>query len=63
LYIPSPQTPELAKNHPILIFVYGGAFISGDKIVREMLRGIVCSNIGYFFSEKMGFETIVMDYL
>jgi alpha/beta hydrolase fold len=62
LYTPSIHAPKPAQHRHILVFAYGGGFISGDKIVAGIPGGVVYANLGYFFAEKCGFETIVMDY-
>ena len=64
LYTPSPCAPKTAisKSRPILVFVYGGGFVSGDRLMALIPGEVVYTNLGYFFSEKLGFETIVMDY-
>lgn len=64
LYTPSEIAPKPASNkpRPILIFAYGGAFVSGDRILGAIADDLVYKNLGYFFAEKLGFDTIVMDY-
>jgi hypothetical protein len=64
LYTPSDSAPKPASNktRPILIFAYGGAFISGDKILDAIPDGLVYKNLGYFFAEELGFDTVVIDY-
>ena len=65
LYRPSLSAPKPArgKSRPVLIFVCGGGFVHGDRILSEVPGGIVYKNLGYFFAEKFGFETVVMEYL
>ena len=64
LYTPSELAPEptLNKLHPIVVFVYGGAFVSGDRILDTIPDDLAYKNLGYFFAEQLGFDTIVMDY-
>lgn len=64
LYTPSSHAPQPGggKSRPILVFAYGGGFISGDKVVAAIPGEVVYTNLGYFFAEKLGFETIIMDY-
>lgn len=64
LYTPSDLAPKPASNksRPILIFAYGGAFISGGKILEAVPDDLVYKNLGYFFAEELGFDTVVMDY-
>lgn len=64
LYTPSDSAPKpaLGTSRPILVFLYGGGFVNGDRILASIPRGLVYRNFGYFFSEKLGYETLVMDY-
>jgi hypothetical protein len=64
LYTPSASAPKptAGKSCPVLIFVYGGSFVEGDRIIAEIPGGLVYRNIGFFFAEKLGFETLVLDY-
>ena len=57
----SPKSPEKfsRKPAPILIFIYGGGFLIGDKTLPEV--PLVHANIGHFFTER-GFITIIPDY-
>jgi acetyl esterase/lipase len=51
-----------ANSAPIFLFIYGGGFLNGDKILKGIPDGLAYTNLGHFFSSKFGFETIVMDY-
>ena len=64
LYLPSDSAPRPSngKSRPIFVFAYGGGFVNGDKVLAAMPEHLVYKNVGYFFAEKLGFETIVMDY-
>lgn len=64
IYTPSSNAPKprAGKPRPILMFAYGGGFISGDKVMAAIPGEVAYTNLGYFFAEKLGFETIVMDY-
>jgi hypothetical protein len=64
LYTPSSRAPKVAagERRPIFVFAYGGGFVSGDRIIDMIPGKVVYTNLGYFFAEKLGFETIVMDY-
>ena len=59
VYSPSPATAGEAP--PILMFFYGGSFEHGDKVLPES-QGIVYTNLGYFFSQKLNLVTIIVDY-
>ncbi|RFU25687.1 hypothetical protein B7463_g10651, partial [Scytalidium lignicola] len=64
LYIPSSSVPMPAAgiSRPIFVFFYGGGLVTGDRILSNFPGGLVYRNIGYFFSEVLGFETIIADY-
>ncbi|KAH8816734.1 Alpha/Beta hydrolase protein [Xylogone sp. PMI_703] len=64
LYTPSSSAPKPAHGQPapILIFAYGGGFINGDKVLERMPGGLAYTNLGHYFAEKYGFETIIPDY-
>lgn len=62
LYTPSIHAPKPTEPRPILVFAYGGGFVSGEKTMEAIPGGVVYTNLGHFFAEKCGFETIVMDY-
>lgn len=51
---------DLESRPPILLFSYGGALQTGDRILPES-RGLVYANVGAFFARK-GFLTIIADY-
>ena len=59
-------TPANAVSHqsraPILVFAHGGGFVSGDKVLEEFPGGLVYKNLGYFFSQKLGYETVLLNY-
>lgn len=60
LYTPS-QSLSHEKN-PVLMFLYGGGFISGDKRLKTIPDDVAYTNIGHFFADKLGFDTILIDY-
>lgn len=64
LYTPSEHAPKPTskKLRPVVVFVYGGAFVSGDRILEAIPDDLAYKNLGYFFAEQLGFDTIVMDY-
>ena len=53
-----PKSSE--KKPPILIFVYGGGFVSGDR-TRPPPLDLVFAGVGAFFAER-GFLTVIPDY-
>jgi len=51
------------STSPILIFLYGGGLVQGDKIVPPQLvpDSLVYHNLGSFFAQR-GYTTIIPDY-
>ncbi|KAJ9614969.1 hypothetical protein H2200_001043 [Cladophialophora chaetospira] len=58
----SPSQNNSTSRSRVLIFVYGGGFFSGEKRLSDTLGDEAYANIGHFFVEQFGFETVVMDY-
>ena len=61
VYSSKSQKDASGKPAPILIFVYGGGFVVGNKILPHVPQGLVHANIGHFFTER-GFITVIPDY-
>jgi len=55
-----PQTTGSVKKHPVLIYVYGGGFISGERRLPAPVD-LGYGNLGLYFA-KRGFVTIIPDY-
>ncbi|KAJ5614324.1 alpha/beta-hydrolase [Penicillium herquei] len=55
------NSEDSPRDAPVLIFLYGGGFVRGDKILAAMPEGLVYHNVGTFFAQK-GFTTIIPDY-
>lgn len=63
LYPGASSTPNSVETRkPILVFIYGGGFVTGSRRLPFIEGDLVYQNVGYFFSEKLGFDTIIMDY-
>lgn len=64
LYEPEPTTPEPVPGspRPILIYLYGGAFVFGDRILSEIPGALVYRNLASFYASRLGYSVIVMDY-
>ncbi|RSL96346.1 hypothetical protein CDV31_013524 [Fusarium ambrosium] len=64
LYTPSPGTsnPSDTGNCPLLVFLYGGGFASGDKVFDLIPGDLVYPNLGSFFADVLGYETVVINY-
>lgn len=55
------QSSNTTHVEPVLIFIYGGGFVSGSKQL-ELADGLAYANIGHFFAEKLGYTTVIPDY-
>ncbi|KAI0900245.1 alpha/beta-hydrolase [Annulohypoxylon nitens] len=62
IYYPDkpPTAPFQAK--PVLVFLYGGGFVSGNKVNEEFAHSLIFGNLGHFFASKYGVTVIVADY-
>ncbi|KAM0754372.1 alpha/beta-hydrolase [Meredithblackwellia eburnea MCA 4105] len=54
-----PDNVKDGEKAPVLMFVYGGGLVRGDK--RMGRPGFIHGNVGRFFAER-GFVTIIPDY-
>ncbi|KAJ7574675.1 alpha/beta hydrolase domain-containing protein [Mycena floridula] len=57
IYYPSKRTGE---KTPILFFVYGGGWVSGERTLAAP-NELAYANVGYYFAQH-GFITIIPDY-
>ncbi|KAL4879449.1 Alpha/Beta hydrolase protein [Aspergillus karnatakaensis] len=57
VFIPSSTNTGSDKNRPVLMYVHGGGFFSGDKQWSEK----VYSNIGYYFAQH-NIVTVVVNH-
>lgn len=61
IYTPSVKaTGELKKS--VLIFLYGGGLVRGDKINPNFAEGLVYRNVGHFFTKHLGVPVVIIDY-
>nr|KAK5448871.1 hypothetical protein LTR18_001959 [Exophiala xenobiotica] len=63
------KTPLPVTHNPnsVFIFLYGGGFVNGAKILPNYPetgsgQGLVYANLGHFFAENLGIKTVVIDY-
>jgi acetyl esterase/lipase len=61
IYYPSPPE-KVAKDSPIMMFLYGGGLVQGSKILPMIPNELVYANLGHFFAEKYGFVVVIPDY-
>lgn len=55
-----PLTPT-EKKSPILFFVYGGGFNTGDRSISPKTFGLVYACVGAFYARK-GYVVVIPDY-
>ena len=57
-----PTTSATTGETPkILLFFYGGGLERGDKVLPQS-NGLIYTNLGYFFSQKLNLLTAIVDY-
>ncbi|KAI0593770.1 Alpha/Beta hydrolase protein [Biscogniauxia sp. FL1348] len=56
----APTAPFVAK--PVLVFIYGGGFVGGDRTYPGYANGLFYANLGHFFASRFGFTVVVPDY-
>ena len=61
VYYPSSPDRNLG-DCPILVFLYGGGLVNGNKISPMVENELVYANLGHFFAEKCGFIAVIPDY-
>lgn len=62
LYSPRSESPRRLNKRSVLIFVYGGGLVRGNKNDPEFAQGLSYANVGHFFSERMGVQVVIPDY-
>ncbi|OTB04610.1 hypothetical protein M426DRAFT_320720 [Hypoxylon sp. CI-4A] len=53
---------EPFRSKPVLVFLYGGGFVSGNKVNEEFAHGLIFRNVGHYFASHYGFTVVVPDY-
>ncbi len=55
-----------ANPNSVFIFLYGGGFVNGAKILpnypKEGQESLVYANLGHFFAENLALKTVIVDY-
>jgi acetyl esterase/lipase len=59
VYAPTSAVTE--ECPAILLFFYGGGLERGDKVLPQS-NGLIYTNLGYFFSQKLNLLTVIVDY-
>lgn len=61
-YLDVYQSSKPGHDRPIMIFLYGGGFAVGSKIIPQIPEGLVYANLGHFFAQKYGYTVVIPDY-
>jgi hypothetical protein len=59
VYTPSRLTSPETR---VLIYLYGGGMVRGDKIMSNVPEGVLYANIGHFLAERLGCKVVISDY-
>ncbi|KAI1084353.1 alpha/beta-hydrolase [Whalleya microplaca] len=62
VYYPDRAPVEPFRAKPVLVFFYGGGFVSGDRVHETFAHGVVFGNLGHYFASQFGFTVVVPDY-
>ena len=58
LFLPQSRKTSKTKQSPVLVFIYGGGFVAGEK----RMTSEIYSNLGRYFAEEQNFVTVIPDY-
>jgi hypothetical protein len=61
VYYPSVGSHEKSSS-AILIFLYGGGLVRGDRTIPNYAHGLAHANVGHFFAANYGYTTVIPDY-
>ncbi|KAI5864108.1 alpha/beta-hydrolase [Durotheca rogersii] len=61
VYLPAAAAAPSSGPVPVLIFVYGGGFVSGARVHEGFAHSLVFGNVGHFFAAR-GVAVLVPDY-
>ncbi|KAL7624677.1 hypothetical protein AAE478_006247 [Parahypoxylon ruwenzoriense] len=61
-YPASPRPSASSAAAPVLVWLYGGGFVSGDRVNEGFAHSVVFGNVGHFFASRFGFTVVVPDY-
>ncbi|KAI1494427.1 Alpha/Beta hydrolase protein [Biscogniauxia mediterranea] len=62
VYYPTTAATAPFVAKPVLVFVYGGGFVGGDRIYKGYANDLFYANLGHFFASRFGFTVVVPDY-
>ncbi|KAI2611565.1 alpha/beta-hydrolase [Hypoxylon fragiforme] len=62
-YPDANKKPDAAfRAKPVLIFFYGGGFVTGNKVNQDYAHSLVYANLGHYFAAHHGFTVVIPDY-
>ncbi|KAI6084348.1 alpha/beta-hydrolase [Hypoxylon rubiginosum] len=62
IYYPDKEPVAPFRAKPVLVFLYGGGFVGGDKVNQGFAHSLIFGNLGHFFASHYGFTVVVPDY-
>ncbi|KAI1403275.1 alpha/beta-hydrolase [Hypoxylon fuscum] len=62
VYYPDKEPTAPFRAKPVLVFLYGGGFVGGDKVNEGFAHSLVFGNIGHYFASHFGFTVVIPDY-
>ncbi|KAI4861384.1 alpha/beta-hydrolase [Hypoxylon rubiginosum] len=62
IYYPDKEPVAPFRAKPVLVFLYGGGFVGGDKVNQGFAHSLVFGNLGHFFASHYGFTVVIPDY-
>ncbi|KAI1780261.1 alpha/beta-hydrolase [Hypoxylon cercidicola] len=62
IYYPDKEPVAPFRAKPVLVFLYGGGFVSGDKVNQGFAHSLIFGNLGHFFASRYGFTVVIADY-
>ncbi|KAI0484606.1 Alpha/Beta hydrolase protein [Xylariaceae sp. FL0804] len=61
--IPDPDPFAVDAAKPVLVWLYGGGFVGGDKqYPASYADGLILANVGHYFAARYGFTVVIPDY-
>ncbi|XXG97909.1 hypothetical protein Hte_004225 [Hypoxylon texense] len=62
IYYPDKEPVAPFRAKPVLVFLYGGGFVGGDRVNQGFAHSLIFGNLGHFFASHYGFTVVIPDY-